>query len=114
MRVLAISSQKGGSGKTTLAGHIAVEAERVGAGPVALIDTDPQGSLDSGLGSTPRRRWRKKAGNSMNYMKVATLTSSLLANISHPSRMMCGTKSPRMQAIRPAGSRGWRAECRTN
>ncbi len=45
MRVLAISSQKGGSGKTTLAGHIAVEAERVGAGPVALIDTDPQGSL---------------------------------------------------------------------
>lgn len=45
MRVLAITSQKGGSGKTTLAGHIAVEAERAGAGPVALIDTDPQGSL---------------------------------------------------------------------
>ncbi len=45
MRVLAITSQKGGSGKTTLAGHIAVEAERSGAGPVALIDTDPQGSL---------------------------------------------------------------------
>ena len=45
MQVLAITSQKGGSGKTTLAGHIAVEAERVGAGPVALIDTDPQGSL---------------------------------------------------------------------
>jgi len=45
MKVLAITSQKGGSGKTTLAGHIAVEAERAGAGPVALIDTDPQGSL---------------------------------------------------------------------
>jgi len=45
MRVLVFASQKGGSGKTTLAGHIAVEAERAGDGPVALIDTDPQGSL---------------------------------------------------------------------
>ena len=45
MKVLALASQKGGSGKTTLAGHIAVQAERAGAGPVALIDTDPQGSL---------------------------------------------------------------------
>ncbi len=45
MQVLAITSQKGGSGKTTLSGHVAVEAERRGAGPVALIDADPQGSL---------------------------------------------------------------------
>jgi chromosome partitioning protein len=45
MQVIAIASQKGGSGKTTLAGHLAVEAERRGSGPVALIDTDPQGSL---------------------------------------------------------------------
>jgi chromosome partitioning protein len=45
MHVVAIASQKGGSGKTTLAGHLAVQAERAGAGPVALIDTDPQGSL---------------------------------------------------------------------
>lgn len=45
VRVLVFASQKGGSGKTTLSGHIAVEAERAGDGPVALIDTDPQGSL---------------------------------------------------------------------
>ncbi len=45
MYVIAFASQKGGSGKTTLAGHIAVEAERAGAGPVVLMDTDPQGSL---------------------------------------------------------------------
>ena len=45
MRIMAFASQKGGSGKTTLAGHIAVQAERAGAGPVAMIDADPQGSL---------------------------------------------------------------------
>src|SRR5688572_5307077 len=45
MRVLAMASQKGGSGKTTLSGHIAVQAQRAGAGPVVLIDIDPQGSL---------------------------------------------------------------------
>ena len=45
MRVIAFASQKGGSGKTTLSGHIAVEAERNGAGPVVMMDIDPQGSL---------------------------------------------------------------------
>ena len=34
MQVVVLLSQKGGSGKTTLAGHIAVQAERAGAGPV--------------------------------------------------------------------------------
>ena len=45
VRVLALASQKGGSGKTTLSGHIAVQAERAGAGPVVLVDIDPQASL---------------------------------------------------------------------
>ena len=45
MRILTLASQKGGTGKTTLAAHLAVEAERSKAGPVAVIDTDPQGSL---------------------------------------------------------------------
>ena len=45
MRVVVFTSQKGGSGKTTLSGHVAVQAELSGQGPVALIDTDPQGSL---------------------------------------------------------------------
>jgi chromosome partitioning protein len=45
MRILTIASQKGGAGKTTLTAHIAVEAARAGAGPVAVVDTDPQGSL---------------------------------------------------------------------
>lgn len=47
MRTLVVASQKGGVGKTTIAGHLGVIAESQGAGPVALIDTDPQGSLSS-------------------------------------------------------------------
>ena len=45
MNVLALAARKGGSGKTTLAAHLAVEAERVAAGPVTLMDLDPQQSL---------------------------------------------------------------------
>ncbi len=45
MKVVVLASQKGGSGKTTLAGHLAVQAERTGDGPVGLVDVDPQGSL---------------------------------------------------------------------
>ena len=45
MQVISLCSQKGGSGKTTLTGHLAVQAVRQGHGPVALIDCDPQGSL---------------------------------------------------------------------
>ena len=47
MQIIGIASQKGGSGKTTLAGHLAVQAEQAGLSPVALIDTDPQGSLSA-------------------------------------------------------------------
>lgn len=45
MQVLVFASQKGGAGKTTLCGQLAVQADIVGCGPVALVDTDPQGSL---------------------------------------------------------------------
>jgi len=45
MKVVAVTSQKGGTGKTTLSGHLAVQAERAGMGPVVLVDCDPQGSL---------------------------------------------------------------------
>jgi chromosome partitioning protein len=45
MKIIAIASRKGGVGKTTLAGHLAVQAERAGMGPVGLMDVDPQGNL---------------------------------------------------------------------
>ena len=44
-RVITIAQQKGGSGKTTLAAHLAVAASRANGTRVAILDTDPQGSL---------------------------------------------------------------------
>jgi chromosome partitioning protein len=41
MHIVAIVSQKGGAGKTTLSVHLAVAAARKGMS-VALIDLDPQ------------------------------------------------------------------------
>lgn len=56
MKTIAILSQKGGTGKTTLAVHMAVAAERRGVA-VAGIDLDPQASAaewkDSREGETP-------------------------------------------------------------
>jgi chromosome partitioning protein len=63
MHIIVLASQKGGSGKTTLSGHLAVEAEKSGAGPVVLIDTDPQGSLS--------HWWNARASGSPAFARVA-------------------------------------------
>lgn len=56
MHVVAILSQKGGTGKTTLSLHLAVAAERAGH-VAAVIDLDPQASAagwkDSRTGESP-------------------------------------------------------------
>jgi chromosome partitioning protein len=56
MHIIAILSQKGGTGKTTLSLHLAVAAERAGH-VAAVIDLDPQASAagwkDSRPGETP-------------------------------------------------------------
>jgi chromosome partitioning protein len=56
MKIVAIESQKGGSGKTTTALNLAVAAERAGQ-IVVVIDLDPQASAagwkDSRPGETP-------------------------------------------------------------
>ena len=45
MKTVVITSQKGGSGKTTVAAHLAVAAAQSGHGSAVLIDTDPQQTL---------------------------------------------------------------------
>jgi chromosome partitioning protein len=47
MKTIIMSSQKGGSGKTMLAAHLSVEAERTGDQPAWLIDTDRQATLST-------------------------------------------------------------------
>src|SRR5262245_19883546 len=44
MKTIVITSQKGGSGKTMLAAHLSVEAERTGE-TAWIIDTDRQATL---------------------------------------------------------------------
>lgn len=62
MKIITVTSQKGGSGKTTLSGHLAVEAERAGAGPVVLIDADPQGSLSDW--------WNEREGDAPAFAQI--------------------------------------------
>jgi len=57
------------SGKTTLAGHVAVEIELAGAGRVALIDTDPQGSL-ADWWNARHADWPAFAHTSVNPLKA--------------------------------------------
>jgi chromosome partitioning protein len=45
-RVITIAQQKGGAGKTTMAAHLAVAWASSGRNKVAIVDIDPQGSLE--------------------------------------------------------------------
>jgi chromosome partitioning protein len=70
MRTVAVISQKGGAGKTTLALHIAVAAELAGYSTV-LIDMDPQGTAEAWS------EWRKEAPPTVVPAKTATLGRTL-------------------------------------
>jgi chromosome partitioning protein len=64
LRTIVLASRKGGAGKTTLAAHLAVEALRQQAGPVAIIDSDPMGGLASW--------WNVRKADEPAYAQVGT------------------------------------------
>jgi chromosome partitioning protein len=45
MQTIVVASRKGGSGKSMLTRHLAVEIDRLGIGGVAMIDADPMQGL---------------------------------------------------------------------
>ena len=68
-KVITISQQKGGTGKTTLAIHLAMGFIKFHNLKVAVIDTDPQGSL----GQWFMIRSEKKISNENLSFKTASL-----------------------------------------
>ena len=68
-KVITISQQKGGTGKTTLAVHLAMAFIKYHNLKVAIIDTDPQGSL----GEWFMIRTEKKVSNENLTFKTASL-----------------------------------------
>jgi chromosome partitioning protein len=97
MEILTIASQKGGAGKTTLSAHLAVEAERTGAGPVAVVDTDPQGSLADW--------WNQRAAETPLFaaVDVARLTDHMSAlRREGVNLVVIGTPPAFMDTIRAA------------
>jgi chromosome partitioning protein len=66
MHTLVIASQKGGTGKTTLAGHLAVAAELRWPGEVAIADLDPQRSL--------YRWWQARAAETPVLVELSPAT----------------------------------------
>ncbi len=55
MKVISLLAQKGGTGKSTLAAHLAIEAVRTGPRPVVLLDLDPQAYKEDPL-APPNQR----------------------------------------------------------
>jgi chromosome partitioning protein len=60
-RVISITQQKGGTGKTTIAAHLAVTLAAQGM-PVAILDVDPQGSLGEWFEARERALGPDRAG----------------------------------------------------
>ena len=70
MKAIAVVSQKGGAGKTTLALHIAVAAELAGLS-AAILDMDPQGTAERW------GEWRKEEPPAVVAAKTTTLARRL-------------------------------------
>jgi chromosome partitioning protein len=72
VQTIVMASRKGGCGKTTLGCHIAVEIERIQAGPVMLIDADPMAGLS--------HWWGARKANTPALVKVHDSLAATLAS----------------------------------
>jgi chromosome partitioning protein len=61
-KIITIAQQKGGSGKTTIAAHLAVALSLIDGKSVALLDVDPQGSLGEWFEARERRLGAEATG----------------------------------------------------
>lgn len=106
MKILAILSQKGGAGKTTLALHIAVAAEAAGK-PCAVIDLDPQASAAAGRIPAPTKPLEAVA---VHGIDVAPVTLQQRAAYGHA--LTAGQSAPEYEpqgkaAAKVADLRNW-------
>ena len=91
MKTIAVISQKGGAGKTTLAIHIAVAAELAGYSTV-LLDMDPQGTAEAWS------EWRKDAPPVVIPAKTATLSRTIEKATSHGADLIVIDTPPLAEA----------------
>ena len=98
MRTIAIISQKGGAGKTTLALHIAVAAEQAGYSTI-LIDMDPQGTAEAWSD------WRKEAPPVVIPAKAPTLQKTLEKAAAHGAELAVIDTPPLAEAEARAAAR---------
>jgi chromosome partitioning protein len=85
MKVITVSSRKGGSGKTVLTRHLAVSALHGGIGRVAIVDLDPM------LGVS--RWWQRRPEDGLELIQLA------------PDGMSVGTHEERAAAALAAAER---------
>lgn len=73
MKVIAVASQKGGSGKTTISSHLSVVATQKHKGAVAVVDADPQASLS--------KWWNRRDDDDFTPQFVQTNVKALESNL---------------------------------
>jgi len=69
-KTITVSQQKGGAGKTTIAAHLSIALAQQGY-HIAILDTDPQGSLDA---------WFCARQNTDNFRDLTPLTFSRMTD----------------------------------
>ena len=109
-RIVTLAQQKGGSGKTTLAAHLAVAFARGGLS-VAVLDVDPQGSLGEWFEAREKSLGEDATGLVFRTAsgwgaRREARTSSPARRSRRPTSSWCRSSRPRSTCGRP--SRRWR------